>query len=122
MLTSEVLNKAADLIEERGWGQGPNTWGDEPTEHTLCVEGGILAAMGGEFEHFDPAFVTCPAYRAVRSHLEGRYEFLCGLDQGGRLWDWNDDSDRTQAEVIEVLRAAAAIEQAREAQPAVVTA
>jgi hypothetical protein len=77
---SDTLNKAADLIEERGWETGQG------------LEGGIMAAIGMRFpnnegestdeRHFVGLF-TCPAYIAV--------------------------SERTSAaEVVEVLRGDAA--------------
>ena len=44
--TSEVLNTAADLIEERGWthiGESDAPWGDG-ADGPLCLECGVLAA------------------------------------------------------------------------------
>lgn len=115
MKTSEVLNKAADLIEERGWGQGPRTWTTEGAE--LCLEGAIAAAMGKNanrsprFENgiWPEDIQTCPAGAAVRDHLEWTHAYLCM---------WNDKTERTADEVIEVLRACAVIEAAREEQDA----
>lgn len=116
MLTSEVLNRAADLIEERGWVQGN---GGFDGSAGLCLEGGIFAASGLGWTvaaEMAAREGTCPAYEAVLNHLS------IGGDRsyGGRLWLWNDKPARTAAEVIEVLRAAAAIEQARESEPSVV--
>jgi hypothetical protein len=112
METSEVLNRAADLIQERGWGQGSDTWtvaGDG-----LCIEGAIAAVAeiptmvcGRIVAPSRPALEACPAYRAVAEHLAERHH--------DSLWRWNDHRTRTADEVIEVLRAAAAIEHAREA-------
>jgi hypothetical protein len=104
MKTSEVLDLAADMIEKRGWVQGTEGWGG--VSAPLCLEGGILAALG------HPAFVgithkemwACPAYRAVQDYLEYDRE----------LWWWNDTYGRTKEEVIEVLRAAAAVERTKE--------
>lgn len=122
MRTSEVLNRAADLIEQRGWGQG--SWkrsGNDP----LCIEGAIGAAMGDE----DSTIPYCNATVAVRNYL------------GAAPFMWNDDlfhnrvmeligsrpeitraeaEVRAQAEgrakVIEVLRATAVIEAAKESE------
>ena len=69
--TSEVLNRAADLIEERGWTQGTQGW---------KVDGAFL-------DTDEP-------------------------------WKWNDTRGRTASEVIEVLRATAVIEAARETEAA----
>lgn len=115
MNTSEVLNRAADLIEKRGWGGDWYATENEP----VCVEGALLAAIGMKpddrwalDEGDRPVFYSCPAYLAVTEYL-GDVLF----PRVDPLWVWNDDSDRTQAEVIEVLRAAAVIEQAKEAAP-----
>lgn len=113
MQTSEILNKAADLIEERGWTKGVQGWTEDP-EHRgkLCMEGGISAASGVGRNDFW-AFLDCPAYRAVAGYLGVDVE---GIKRGsGRgVWEFNDASGRTANEVIEVLRAAALIEQAKE--------
>jgi hypothetical protein len=51
------------------------------------------------------ALTRCSAYKAVQEYLE--------IDRD--LWRWNDMSERTQEDVIAVLRAAAAVERAKEA-------
>lgn len=117
MNTSEVLNRAADLIELRGWMHGQG-WNEGEDGRPLCLEGAIMAALGVTVDPFDEeSFITlsefelCPAYRAVQGYL--------GTDV--QLYRWNDafigSTRRTAAEVIEVLRAAAVIEQAKEAAP-----
>jgi hypothetical protein len=122
MNTSEVLNTAADLLEERGW--RPGDWGGPGS--TLCLEGGILAALG--IDHFRALnqadtmsvfeFWACPAYRAVADHLGMDVSLTKGRQPAEPLWQWNDGKGRTAAEVIEVLRACAVIEAAREEQDA----
>jgi hypothetical protein len=117
--TSEILNTAADLIEKNGW-VGPghsedSNWGLGGENLSMCLEGGILAATGfdmtkteseaiesDEFERL----IACPAYVAVQNYLNLDYE----------IWQWNDTEGRTMEEVIEVLRATAVIEQAREVE------
>lgn len=119
MRTSEVLNKAADLIETRGWSQG--SWGGGAScSAPVCVEGAIAAAMdlslgalllteprSAEENHAFIQMLDCPAYAAVSSFL--------AISSGG-LYVWNDEHGRTAEQVIEVLRAAALIEQAKEAE------
>jgi hypothetical protein len=89
MKTSDVLNKAADLIEERGWLQGIHGLG---TDRGLCMEGGILAALGRSRD--DCAFRgsqyggRCPVYNAVMEHL-GRADYT-----EKPLWRWNDAEER----------------------------
>lgn len=106
MSTSEVLNKAADLIEQRGWSTGIDAWGDEGREGAaLCLEGGILAAAGMERGR---GFRTCPAYVAVKDYLLSTGD----LSADAPLWGFNDSS--AEERVIGVLRATALIESARE--------
>lgn len=107
MRTSEVLNRAADLIQGHGWGVGADSF--KAGDSGLCLEGGIMAALGHELHSTLP---SCPAYKAVAAHLN--------LKPGNRLYNWNDATrgyeadSRTAEEVIEVLRATAVIEAARE--------
>lgn len=115
MNTSEILNRAADLIEERGWSKGVDAWTPE-SGGGLCLEGAIMAAAGIT-RHIDAP--NCHAYRSVRLHLGDRCRnaVLPGADDD-RLWAWNDTVARTAEEVIEVLRACALIEASREEQDA----
>jgi hypothetical protein len=112
MNTSEVLNRAADLIEERGWTKGTGGWpGHRNHCGPLCLEGGLLATLGVDWS--DPSAVCdaqyTHAWKAMADYV-GRTPLF--------LFMWNDVQGRTQAEVIEVLRAAALIEQAKEHTPA----
>lgn len=105
--TAETLNRAANLIEERGWlglikPPGASAWDYRDEGGPICMEGGILAAVGKPRWHSE-IINNCPAGRAVRDYL--------GRD--APLWMWNDAPNRTASEVIEVLRAAAVIEQAK---------
>lgn len=126
MRTSEVLNKAADLIEQHGWGMGPETWAIAGEDgQKLCLEGGIMAALGlelnGLYEESQPSALdqlyACPAYRAVHSHLEDQLDYP---EQS--LWYWNDTTGRTQEQVIEVLRTVASLEAVKENNNVEVTA
>lgn len=115
MKTSEVLDRAADMIQERGWTYGPSGWeghGD-PEQTGLCLEGGIAAAVGISLdsEADQHALVSCPAYEAVWNYLETDTTWECFHD---RLYDWNDTADRSAEDVIAVLRATALIEAAKE--------
>jgi hypothetical protein len=112
MKTSEVLNKAADLIEERGWGIGSTTWGDCHPDGPLCIEGGIAAAMGLVANEppssggiWPEDLNACPAAMAVRGYLGTTDPYL---------YMWNDHIPKSARDVVEVLRATAVIEAARE--------
>ncbi len=120
--TSEVLNLAADLIEERGWATGVESWAQ--SGQGLCIEGGVIAAAGLNPAEAIGHIHTCPAYRAVMEHIgEANIVLPPDVDReyGLRLWMWNDEVNpetgdylRTAAEVIATLRAVALIEAARE--------
>jgi len=98
MRTSEILYTAADLIERDGWHQGDYTAaGGWKQASPSCVMGAINRAAGR---------MEIPAACAVMVHLYGA--------GGGSLIQWNDAPERTESEVIEVLRAAAVIEAAKE--------
>lgn len=134
MRTSEVLNKAADLIEQHGWAKGSAAWNHGWGEdQKLCLEGGIMAALGLEFGK--PFVVdgedigvltglkTCPAYVAVENYLVEAGE-LSMLEDGTpeELWSWNDSRADTAERVIEVLRATALLEAVKENNNVEVTA
>jgi hypothetical protein len=113
MTTSEVLNRAADLIEERGWATGLDAMSANPAG-PICLEGALAAITDLGVRSDDPRryeypSASCPVYMAVHNYLSLPFS---------RLFTWNDAIDRTAAEVIEVLRACAVIESARERQPA----
>lgn len=122
MKTSEMLNKAADEIQRRGWtdAMGESPWGYEDETSPICLEGGIIAA-GGFKNDCDPAFKSCPAFKAVSEYLNdwGRanplFAPLVGAGMRVRPYWYNDAPGRTEEEVIGVLRACAVIEHAKEA-------
>lgn len=122
MLVSETLNRAADLIEERGWYSvgsryrrtrwQADPWGSLESGDAFCVEGAVAAVLGirviagsGNME-----LRSCPAYLSLQGYLGE-------VSPAG----WNDDRDRTPAEVIEALRACAVIEASREREAAEVS-
>jgi hypothetical protein len=97
MQTSEVLDRAADLIEERGWWQDRR---DFPwLSGGLCAANAIASAQ------------DCNGYQRAYDALIA----YLGVPDLSDIWRWNDEPDRTSAEVIEVLRACAVIEASREA-------
>lgn len=114
---SDTLNLAADLIEERGWAHGGG-WNDDITS-PLCLEGGILAASGISGDEWEDELYACPSYVAVMGYLKSdtRWGFFKKY-----AYDWNDVPTRTATEVVEVLRATALIESARERESAQVSA
>lgn len=112
MRTSEVLNKAADLIEQHGWinvanAHDSNPWGGGGKP--MCIEGGILAALGIEVtggsitSDEDRELTNCSAYKAVQEYL--------GVD---RLYRYNDTKGRTAEEVVSTLRVVARLEADKE--------
>lgn len=139
MNVASILNKAADLIEERGWIKGAEGWGFARGSR-LCIEGAIAEAMGLDG---DPTWGHCTHVQAVNTSPPGMAlrEFLGdalwsvreGYNEATRksmenhnhmpmLYEWNDKFHRTEPEVIEALRATAIIAAAREVPVRVVTA
>jgi len=109
LLPSEVLAKAADLIEPEGrWIQGAyakDAVGEEvypPSGDAVCfcTYGALYMASGRPREMRDAEHGPAAYYlrRAIGRELQ-RY--------GRRLDKWNDRRDRTQAEVVAALRKAA---------------
>jgi hypothetical protein len=99
--TSEILTRAADLIEQRGWNQGwyVNACGG------LCARGAIYAAAGHEplfldvnGDWFAPVMNDRDVDRAER--------FLDGF-VGVHAASWNDTVARSAADVTAALRGAA---------------
>jgi hypothetical protein len=99
---ADVLNKAADLIEERGWATA-GVWVGFPCSATD-------PEPGEEFYQYGYELAESPAYKTVVAYL--------GLNDNP--WTWNDAPDRTADEVIEALRAAAIIAAAQEVDVRVV--
>jgi hypothetical protein len=115
--TSEVLNRAADLIEERGWSQGTGWCLNGDQGGPLCLEGSIRVAAALDI------LVARPVLNVVRDYLTDTRPLDINAFAGYVIpFSWNDAYDRTAAEVVEVLRAAAVIEAAREQKMAEVSA
>lgn len=111
---AEVLNKAADVIEQRGLnkrsfaGYGPNC--------SFCAEGAIMYAAGfepvlsgeDEFEQGHNFFSA----EALDSRVDNSvvHKAIAALRRkvGGHVPDWNDKDETTQADVVRTLREVAA--------------
>jgi hypothetical protein len=100
--TSEILAKAADLIEERGhwkgWYCGPNG--------ELCARGAMYIAVGvvppmdpeGVWQGYPEHGRVADATSRLDSHV------------GSLTERWNDATERTPAQVVTALRGAARAE------------
>jgi hypothetical protein len=93
MNTSDILNKAADLIEKRGWATGNYGRANlERDDRPVCLEGAIAAALGhrawttAAYEATDPS--GCLAARAVSEYVGHKFD---------RLWEWNDAKENAEA-------------------------
>lgn len=106
MKTSEVLDKAADVIERNGWFQGGfiDLSAEKPKgEEPCCVLGALSIA-----EHGDPMKSGSGRVEAV---LIDRLDLdVDEADEDYPLGYWNDEPGRTAEEVVRELRAAAASE------------
>jgi len=105
MNVSDVLNKAADLIEERGWAQGAY----ENASGGLCVLGAIRKAAD-----LDPPMIIAGV------SLDAACAFNRHIGADNLVGDWNDAEGRTSGEVVAIFRAVAVIEAARESTPPMV--
>jgi hypothetical protein len=110
MNTSDILNKAADLIEEHGWRNDGGGWFSCPPD-PMCVEGALRVAAH-----------SCTTSRAEAAMHYRRAKSELAAHVGMYPWVWNDRVSQSATEVIEVLRAAALIESARERETAQVSA
>ena len=97
-----VLNRAADLVELRGWHQGDF---HEETSGRVCAAGAIRVAAGGvpyesceQASSAERAFADCLAAHGLAKPGH------CPIEVIGQ---WNDAEGRTAAEVVATLRAAA---------------
>lgn len=115
--TADILDRAAEVIERNGWHQGDYFNRDQegaginPADCAVCTRGAIniVATGGNPVNDYDVNGVA--AAEALDLFLwdtfeaEGRYGIA----------PWNDAPERTAAEVIAVLREAAAAERERAA-------
>lgn len=112
--TSEVLNAAADYIEEHGWIQGQ--YGEfvegsaieapyYPPGCRVCLTGAINLVTDGSpclpgSMGVGNSELNAAAYQAVRQALEVRGKITARES----VMTWNDAEGRTQAEVVALLR------------------
>jgi len=103
----DILNKAADYIEEYGWCQRAMYAhvGDTRTPPPACMLGAIY--VGGDHAFFDPYLAMKPCTPAVGDAIRAVQKFL----NRSHLSAWNDSPKRTKDEVIGLLRLAAKVEQ-----------
>jgi hypothetical protein len=96
--TREVLHRAADLLEEFGWCQGQLF---SRGRRAYCVIGATARAahdLGYEGD-------WTGGYGFVRDRVGA--DLLRAVSGGWFSGDWNDEPDRTKAEVVAKLREAA---------------
>lgn len=89
MTVKEVLLKAAEIIEERGWCQG--SYNKETGE--VCAKGGLRKAVGWPHQDGEGYY--------------GALDALYTLIGAGTILSWNDTPGRTKSDVITALRQAA---------------
>lgn len=103
----DVLERAADLLEEFGWcqGSGGMPWEEwqkgQRVSGPYCLLGAIGTALQDMHGH---------DYWTVQSPGKSRYGAaadLLGCRDPKRVWMWNDYPTRTAAEVVSYLRHAA---------------
>lgn len=102
MNIAEVLTRAADVIDERGWCQG-EAWAPGGQ---VCAHGAIWEALGIDRIDYDQGELTTgarpvfgAACDAIRRHI----------GPGRSVTGWNDEPGRTKDDVTAALRAAAKV-------------
>ena len=111
MNTSDMLYRAADLIEERGWTKEGGWFAESlPADAPLCAQGALrLAAHEATSDHEEWRRLYFDVLKpAVAEHVGESIVFV-----------WND-RQTSAAPVIEGLRASAVIAAAREEKAALV--
>lgn len=95
--TKEVLVKAKNLIESRGWTQN---WFSN-SAGCLCVLGAIRAAV------IDRPFANCSI--ADGFLIEDATAVVVNVTQCPTLAEWNDEPDRTVFQVLQAFDLAIAV-------------
>ena len=110
---ADSCERAAELIEGN-WCQG--SWLNE--NRRMCIEGGLIAALGLELDGVKgdsterQILLDCPVYSAVTDTLNeqiargGDGEYRRWYDNG-ELPTWNDQDERTEQDVLDLLHATA---------------
>ena len=104
MNTADILDKAADLIDRRGWNQG---WYIN-TDGEMCPRGAIYAACGMQ-PNPNPSVDVMDWPGWSSSAADNAITACDWLDEAVDDYaeSWNDDEGRTKEEVVSTLRAAA---------------
>lgn len=112
----QIYRTAADVIRENGLCKGWTVDGrvdPNPARCPMSTDGAIRFVVSG-----DPDAITAPAAVAATDWFdEYMHTHAPGYAKYGDYVGWNDDPERTEADVIAALhRAAAAAESARAAE------
>lgn len=117
---SVVLDRAADVIERKGWTRGTG-WADvRKPDAPCCLEGALMWAQedpemkleGGRVRERDgnhayKLLESSPPYLAVLQYLREHGVLHLG---SGELYVWNDRNGRTEEQVVQLLRDVATVE------------
>ena len=124
MKTSEILDRAADVIQRHGWAQGGwfSSYRETPPAECPVCAGGAMNVTVINRPAFDVVFDGWPAglldaYRVLAHRVQPGLGIAADCDEEHRLDQyiaaigaWNDAEGRTAEEVVRELRAAAASE------------
>lgn len=89
----ETLNKAADVIEERGH----TKYALQDSQGRVCLYGAINLALSG----------SATSFSVKVSNTQHQFASRLGFQSASSAIDWNNRNWRTQEEVINRLREAA---------------
>jgi hypothetical protein len=105
MKPSEILDKAAELLEEKGWCQRREM---DPSTGAMCARGAIKRAIGARTIRLDKAYFL-DDLREEEDHVVAMHAMRYVKETTGadHIPHWNDSPMRTADEVITSLRHAA---------------
>lgn len=104
-LDSEVIEMAADYIEQHGWNK--HGYCDDETDTKACGWGALYAVLGGSPRPSTACVAPSQVYRC-ESHLSeavtGLYTKPKGALHDGHFPTWQDMDGRTKDEVLTLMR------------------
>lgn len=101
---ADILEAAADLLSPEGaWIQGSSMHVTGDGQAHYCLVGAINSVAGS----WQPYMDTCLHSRNASKAASIAADFLNSGFLVDSLVDWNDDAERTQEEVVDLLKRAA---------------
>jgi hypothetical protein len=108
-MANDIFNQAAGYIEKNGWLQGDWVNSDANGNLRCCAAGAInKVVLGIAGDRADPDLIAFADFLSGESHNLDECDDEEGKWAVETIAVWNDSPERTQAEVVDALRRAAA--------------